>query len=55
MQKSLSEVLRPADFDDLMQPRRIIEGFKRMAKKGQPLNMLIYGAPSVGKTSAKSP
>jgi replication-associated recombination protein RarA len=52
MRKTLSEVLRPKEFDDLMQPSRIVSGLKRMAKDQQPLNMLFYGAPSVGKTTA---
>ena len=52
MRKALSEVLRPADLDDLMQPAKIVASLKRMVKQEQPINMLFYGAPSVGKTTA---
>jgi putative ATPase len=52
MRRALSEVLRPQNFDDLMQPARIVASLRRMAADKQPMNMLFYGAPSLGKTTA---
>lgn len=52
MRKALNELMRPTDFDDLMQPARLVASLKRMARQQQPVNMLFYGEPSVGKTTA---
>ena len=52
MSESLSEVLRPTELADLIQPQHIIDSLQRMIEKGRILNMLFYGRPGVGKTSA---
>lgn len=52
MRELLSELLRPKEFEHLMQPDTLIKGLKQMAESGGPLNMLFYGSPGVGKTSA---
>ena len=48
----LSEHLRPTDLSDLVQPTTMIDSLERMAREGQLTNMLFYGNPGVGKTSA---
>lgn len=48
----LSELLRPKRLCDLVQPRIIIEPLDRMGREGRLMNMLFYGKPGVGKTSA---
>ncbi len=48
----LSEVLRPQHLDDLTLPRRDIERLKRMLDSGNIMNMILYGRPGLGKTSA---
>ena len=48
----LSEVLRPTEFADLIQPSAMVERLERMAEQRMPMNMLFYGQPGVGKTSA---
>ena len=48
----LSEVLRPTAFADLIQPSAMVERLERMAEQRMPMNMLFYGQPGVGKTSA---
>ena len=51
MNRPLYEVMRPTDFDDLMQPLQIINSLRRMAMTGHLVNMLFYGDPGTGKTS----
>jgi len=48
----LSEVLRPQHLTDLTLPQRDIDRLQRMVASGSVMNMLFYGAPGLGKTSA---
>ena len=48
----LSEHLRPRNFSDLVQPRTIIDRLEHIARGGPLQNMLFYGKPGIGKTSA---
>jgi replication-associated recombination protein RarA len=50
--KPLSELLRPQALQDLTLPDREIECLQRMLDKQAPMNMLFYGPPGLGKTSA---
>jgi replication-associated recombination protein RarA len=50
--KMLSEVMRPTSLDDLVQPARVIDALRKMATLGDVSNMLFWGAPGIGKTSA---
>jgi hypothetical protein len=52
MSESLSELLRPKVFTDLIQPTRIINILSKMAEQKTIVNMLFYGLPGVGKTSS---
>jgi replication-associated recombination protein RarA len=52
MQQPLSELLRPNELADLIQPPEIIRGLERMVKNRSMLNMLFYGKPGLGKSSA---
>lgn len=52
MTPSLSETLRPRDFADLVQPQHMVDRLERMADERQLMNMLFYGQPGIGKTSA---
>ena len=52
MSEALSELLRPKAFTDLLQPAHIINYLEKMASKKSVVNMLFYGSPGVGKTSA---
>lgn len=47
-----SEILRPTEFADLIQPVATVRRFERMASDGNVMNMLFYGKPGTGKTSA---
>ena len=48
----LSEQLRPTEFADLIQPSAMVQRLERMVEQRMPMNMLFYGQPGVGKTSA---
>lgn len=48
----LSETLRPKTFDDLVIDPKIKNKLKIMFDKQEPMNMLFYGKPGSGKTSA---
>src|ERR1700720_3794246 len=48
----LSEHLRPKELSDLVQPRAIVEPLVRMARERKLMNVLLYGRPGLGKTSA---
>ena len=48
----LSEHLRPEELGDLIQPRPVVEALVRMATEGRLRNVLFYGQPGLGKTSA---
>ena len=52
MADALSELLRPQELADLIQPLEIIRGLERMVAKRTISNMLFYGRPGLGKTSA---
>jgi replication-associated recombination protein RarA len=47
-----SEVMRPTEFADLIQPSTMVQRLERMAEQRTPMNMLFYGQPGVGKTTA---
>ena len=47
-----SEVMRPTEFADLIQPAAMVQRLERMAEQRKPMNMLFYGQPGVGKTTA---
>ena len=48
----LSEQLRPTSLADITLPSGIIRSFERMVQNGRLLNMVFYGKPGIGKTSA---
>jgi DNA polymerase III delta prime subunit len=48
----VSELLRPQQLGDLTLPQRVIERLQRMVDSGSIMNMLFYGEPGLGKTSA---
>jgi replication-associated recombination protein RarA len=52
MQQQLSELLRPTEFADLIQPPDIIRRLERMVVQRAPINMIFYGKPGLGKSSA---
>lgn len=49
---TLSEALRPTELCDLVQPGTIVARFERMVAEHNLMNMLFFGQPGVGKTSA---
>lgn len=49
---SLSERLRPTQLSDLIQPRAVIAPLERMVAERKLMNMMFYGEPGIGKTSA---
>jgi replication-associated recombination protein RarA len=48
----LSEHLRPRHLADLNLPDPLLGSLERMVKRGSILNLLFYGKPGIGKTSA---
>ena len=44
MQQQLSELLRPTEFADLIQPLEIIRGLERMVEDRSLINMIFYGS-----------
>jgi replication-associated recombination protein RarA len=48
----LSEILRPEALGDLTLPTLTIERLQRVIESGSKVNMLFYGPPGSGKTSA---
>jgi DNA polymerase III delta prime subunit len=48
----LSELLRAQQFGDLTLPQPQIDRLQRMVEEGSIMNMLFYGEPGLGKTSA---
>ena len=48
----LSELLRPRRISELILSPSVTDYLERMAKSGWSLNLLFYGAPGIGKTSA---
>jgi putative ATPase len=51
-QSLLSEVLRPQHLGELAIPKSIIRGLEAAISRNNLPNMLFYGAPGAGKTSA---
>lgn len=51
-EKTFSDRLRPETVDDLLLPERQIARLKRMIETGDPMNLIFYGTPRRGKTSA---
>lgn len=47
-----SEMLRPRSVSELMLSPTVIEFLERLEKSGWSLNLLFYGGPGIGKTSA---
>jgi len=52
MSKLLSEILRPQTFDQLILPDQIKKKFIKMKESQNVMNMLFYGRPGSGKTTA---
>jgi DNA polymerase III delta prime subunit len=50
--KLLSELLRPQQLSDLTLPQSDVERLKQMVHSGTIMNMIFYGRPGLGKTSA---
>ena len=48
----VSELLRPQQLGDLTLPQRYTDRLQRMIDTGSIMNMLFYGKPGLGKTSA---
>jgi putative ATPase len=48
----LSEVLRPQVLADINLPDHLIASLERMVTSGSMMNLLFYGKPGIGKTSA---
>jgi replication-associated recombination protein RarA len=48
----LSELLRPQQLSDLTLPQRVIDRLQKMIDSGNIMNMIFYGPPGLGKTSA---
>ena len=48
----LSELLRPQQLSELTLPRKDIDRLQRMVESGWIMNMIFYGKPGLGKTSA---
>lgn len=48
----LNERLRPQTMEELNLPDRIIRQLQKMEEGGFPMNMIFYGQPGIGKTSA---
>jgi replication-associated recombination protein RarA len=48
----LAEILRPQNLGDLTLPAHTIQRLERVIESGSMMNMLFYGPPGSGKTSA---
>jgi Straboviridae sliding clamp loader len=48
----LSELLRPQQLGDLTLPEETIQRLQRMVGSGRIMNLIFYGKPGIGKTSA---
>jgi replication-associated recombination protein RarA len=52
MRELLSDSLRPSEFWHLLQSTSLVSALQRMVEHEAPINMLFYGSPGLGKTSA---
>ena len=52
MNELISEYLRPTSFDEISLPSQLKEKLKRMYESKEVMNMLFYGKPGTGKTTA---
>ena len=52
LQKPLSELFRPMSPEELILDDEVIRRFEAMLEHKTPVNMLFYGPPGSGKTSA---
>jgi replication factor C small subunit len=52
MNELISEYLRPTSFDEISLPNQLKEKLKRMYESKEVMNMLFYGKPGTGKTTA---
>ena len=48
----ISETLRPKKFDELVLDKQVIEKLQKMYTSRNVMNMIFYGKPGSGKTSA---
>jgi replication factor C subunit 3/5 len=48
----ISELLRPQRLSDLTLPQKVIDRLQRMIELGSIMNMVFYGEPGLGKTTA---
>lgn len=48
----LSEILRPKNLGELNLPDSLVNSLTRQAESGTIMNMIFYGSPGIGKTSA---
>jgi DNA polymerase III delta prime subunit len=48
----LNELLRPQKLEDLNLPAKTVARLLKMQETGFPLNMIFYGKPGIGKSSA---
>ena len=48
----LNELLRPQSLADINLPNTTISRLEKMVASGFPMNMIFYGQPGIGKTSA---
>lgn len=48
----LSEQLRPSSFQDIVLPQTVRDPLERMVENKNIMNMIFYGKPGIGKTSA---
>lgn len=48
----LSEILRPQSLSELNQPEELVRSLEKCVQSGSIPNMLFYGEPGIGKTSA---
>lgn len=50
--KSLMEVLRPQDLEDIVGQERAVEALRAKLESPYPQHVILYGPPGVGKTTA---
>lgn len=50
--ESFSEFMRPTELEDLILPKHELDALQQMIDERNPMNLLFYGPPGHGKTSA---